>query len=192
MVLTREARPKEKTAFLGREDPGATRGNWRRPEEALAPERATAPPVLPRGGLSAVEGSAVAQVVHLPRKGTETTVELLLCSPGRRPRCGAVSSRKDLVPLHEGAVWAHSDPEERDLQLCKCLCVVLLRCSGGIAFPWPELYSQGVCTMVCLLRRWVLACKEEPREQAGGPAPEHDDRGDVQPPLRVPVPFTTC
>lgn len=48
------------------------------------------------------------------------------------------------MPLCEGAAWAHSDPEEKDLKLCKCLCFVLLRCSGGITFSWPELYSQGV------------------------------------------------
>lgn len=54
-MLNREARPKEKTAFLGREDPGAMQGNWRSPEEALTSEQAKSSPILQRGSLSTLK-----------------------------------------------------------------------------------------------------------------------------------------
>lgn len=63
--------------------------------------------------------------------------------------------------LHKGATWAHGVLKEEDFKLCASIFVWFCLAVLKILPLLGQNFILRVCTMVCLLRRWGPAYKEE-------------------------------
>lgn len=95
----------------------------------------------------------------------ETEVKLLLCSPSCMPQSRAVSSQKSwclCMKVPDGLIVTL---RRRTSNCANAFVLFYLDVLEVLPFLGQN-YILRVCTMVCLLRRWVLTYRKEPREQA--------------------------
>lgn len=91
----------------------------------------------------------------LQRKVTETKVELLLCSPSCVPQCRAKSSQKNWRLCMKVPYGLIVTLRRRTSNCANAFVLFYLAVLEVLPFLGQN-YILRVCTMVCLLRRWVL------------------------------------